>query len=189
MKKDKSEGKSETLWTKSATDLLEDWRNRVYACQVAYFFAASNSRKAYYWLGVPTVIISAIVGTAIFAGAGTGIDAELFVRIVLGTISVIATVLSALQTFFNFSELANRNARAGEMYASIRRQIEEVLALPAELRPSPQQCLESIRRLMDEAGEKTPEISRRVWRSVARIYEVKDPGAGHILDRPSEEPS
>lgn len=192
MNEDKPEIHSGDLWTKSATDLLEDWRNRAYACQVAYFYACSKSRRAYYLLGVPTVILSAIVGTAIFAGAGTGVEAEnedFYIRMLLGTISVIATVLSALQTFFNFSEAANRNARAGEMYASIRRQIEETLALPAELRASPKQYLESIRKQMDEAGTKTPEISRRVWRNVARIHHVKEPGVNINLDRASGESS
>ena len=174
-------------WVPQTESLLNDWRNRAYACQVAYFLSSTKSRRYYIYLGVPTVVCSAIVGTALFTDYVGGEESIWWLRYIAGLVSITAAVLSALQTFFKFSEAAGRAAVAGELYASIRREIESELALPIELRADAKQFVNSIRTRMDDAGEKTPEISEREWRKIAALHSVKEPGAGSKSNYVSEE--
>ena len=55
-------------WTPQVESLLEDWRNRVYAAQSAHYGAAGMFRVLNYVVGVPAIIFSSVVGTALFAG-------------------------------------------------------------------------------------------------------------------------
>ena len=55
-------------WTPRVERLLHDWRKRVYAAQSAHYASADLFRKLNYIVGIPTIIFSTVVGTAIFAG-------------------------------------------------------------------------------------------------------------------------
>jgi hypothetical protein len=73
-------------------------------------------------LGTPAVILSAIVGSAIFATISSA--PELWLIISTGTASVVAAVLTALQTFFGFSDLANKHRVAGAAFAAFKRDLD-----------------------------------------------------------------
>jgi hypothetical protein len=55
-------------WTPQVEHLLDDWHNRVYAAQAAHYSAADLFRVMNYVVGVPAVVFSSMVGTALFAG-------------------------------------------------------------------------------------------------------------------------
>lgn len=166
-------GNEEVGWTDDVLELLRDWRNRAYACQTGHFLDSERCRRWNYKLGIPVVVFSTVVGTTIFSAALESEGGSL--KYLLGGISVLAGILGGLQTFLRFSESANKSALAGEWYASIRRDIDETLALPAELRDNPKKCLDAIRGQMNEAGQRTPELSESLWRSVAVQHSVKEP--------------
>ncbi len=163
--------REKTGWTTEAEDLLKDWRNRAYACQVAYFMESEQCRRWHYYLGIPVVISSAVVGTSIFVT-----DLETNVRYATGAFSALAAILASLQTFLKFAEAANKSAVAGEWYSAIRRDIDQIMVLPAEFRGNPKKCLDGIRMQMDEAGVKTPELRERLWKKVAKAHNVNEPG-------------
>ena len=54
-------------WTAQVEALLEDWHHRVYAAQSAHYASADRFRTLNYVVGVPAVIFSSVVGTALFA--------------------------------------------------------------------------------------------------------------------------
>ena len=174
MSTEETSGREEAGWTDEAVDLLKDWRNRAYACQTAYFQDSERCRRWNYKLGIPVVVLSTVVGTTIFANELDAQGGSL--RYFFGGISVLAAILASLQTFLRFAESANKCAVAGEWYASIRRDIDEMLALPPRLRGNPKKCLDSIRGQMNEAGQKTPELPQSLWIRVASQYNVNEPG-------------
>lgn len=174
---ERSEGneKSASMWTARTEQLLQDWRNRVYAAQSAYYLMADRHRRWNYLLGVPVVVVSTLVGTAIFTELEKLPQFGMYGRVVVGSVSLLAAVLASLQTFLRFAESATLHGAAADWYAAIRRDIEELLALPPELRGGPKERLASIRREMNKAGQKSPELSERLWARVARRFGVKEP--------------
>jgi len=63
----KGRGEIASAWGADAEQLLQDWRNRAYAAQSAYYLMAERYRRWNFLLGIPVVILSGLVGTAIFA--------------------------------------------------------------------------------------------------------------------------
>jgi len=152
-------------------ELLQDWRTRVYAAQSAYYETAEQLHRQNYWLGIPVIVVSSVVGTAVFADWSK----EGVLKWAVGSVSIAAAILASLQTFLKFGENATLHGAAADWFAAIRRDIDEVLALPAELRGHPKHCLDMIRQEINRAGQKSPELSERLWRRTARRFGVSEP--------------
>ena len=152
-------------------ELLQDWRNRVYAAQSAYYETAEKLHRQNYWLGIPVIIVSSVVGTAIFADwskNGT-------LKWIVGSVSIAAAILASLQTFLKFGENATLHGNAADWFAAIRRDIDQLLALPSELRGHPKHTLDNLRQEINKAGQKSPELSEKLWRRTARRFGVNEP--------------
>jgi len=130
------------VWSEQVEALLEDWHHRVYAAQSAHYASADLFRTLNYVVGVPAVIFSSVVGTALFAGMEKDSQRTLLVA----STSILAAVLAALQTFLRFAERATLHATAADWYSAIRRDIEEILHLPVEERGTPKDCLDKVRK-------------------------------------------
>ena len=158
-------------WSVSVTELLDDWHNRVYAAQSAHYASADLFRRLNYLVGIPAVVFSSVVGTAIFAG----LEKDSRRAVLVASASIVAAVLAGLQTFLRFPERASEHAIAGDWYSAIRRDIEQTLHLPVEGRGPAKECLERIRKEMNRAGQDAPELSVRFWKREAKRFGVKEP--------------
>jgi hypothetical protein len=97
-------------WTEQVEALLEDWRRRVYAAQSAHYASADRFRMLNYIVGVPAVIFSSVVGTALFAG----LEKDSPRTWLIASTSILAAILGALQTFLRFAERATLHASAAD---------------------------------------------------------------------------
>jgi len=88
----------------------------------AHYMVCENAAKWNNRLGVPVTVITAIIGTSIFGTINN--DPAIGWKIVAGLMSLSAAILSALQTTFKFSELAEKHKIAGNRFSGLRRQIE-----------------------------------------------------------------
>src|SRR6266496_976115 len=145
-------------WSAQVVQLLENWHKRVYAAQSGHYASADLFRLLNYIVGVPAVVFASIVGTAIFADFANDRPRALAV----GTVSILAAVLAALQTFLRFSERAAQHATAADWYSAIRRDIEEMLHLPLDSRGSAKDCLDRIRKEMNRVVQDAPELNVRL---------------------------
>ena len=158
-------------WTANVVQLLEEWHKRCYAAQHAHYATADRCRLLNYLVGVPAVIFASIVGTAIFADLADDTPR----RLVVASVSILAAVLAALQTFLRFSERAAAHATAADWYSAIRRDIEETLHLPVEYRGNAKECLDTVRKEINRVAQDAPELSVRSWRREAKRFGVKEP--------------
>jgi len=158
-------------WSGEVMKLLNDWHKRVYAAQSAHYASADWFRRCNYLIGVPAIIFSSIVGTAIFAGLEKDSPRTLWVA----SASILAAVLAGLQTFLRFSERASHHATAAVWYSAIRRDIEQILHLPAEYRGNAKDRLDEVRKEMNRAAQDSPELSVRFWKREAKRFGVHEP--------------
>jgi hypothetical protein len=162
-------------WDECADALLKDWRQRTAAAAEAHYKLASGLRRKNLMLGVPVVIFSSCVGTSLFA---TLADPEAGIppafKITVGSISVAAAILAALQTFLRFGERAEKHVVAADWYAAVRRDIDQLLALSTKERGTPKSCFDRIRKQMSKVGQHSPEIGDRLWKVMAARYHVRD---------------
>jgi hypothetical protein len=143
-------------WSEEQLRLLSERRRLAWAAQHAYYERASILNAMNYLIGVPVVLITALAASEIVSSRAADQPVPLWV----GLITVSATVLASLQTFFRFGERAAFSAQAGHQYALLRRRIEDAVA---SLPPDLDKEIEEIRKQADKAGEQSPPIGQRRW--------------------------
>lgn len=141
--------------------LLESWHRRFYVLQNCHYDVARVSRRRNYYLGVPAALLTVFVGGSIFAALQTNLHP--LVQIALGLLSFSAAGLSALQTFLGYAERAEKNRVAAVRYGSLRRWIEQELALPTTDEAELKETVTKIRELSDSYATESPEIPAGVF--------------------------
>ena len=131
--------------------VLDDWYVRADRVQKAHYLSAEHFKRRSLQLGVPTVVLSLFVGTSVFASLQSKPDFSL--QICVGLCSVLAAVLAGLQTFFGYSERAEKHRLAGARYGAIGRELEVIRA--SETEPEPK-VVERIREKLDALAMEAP---------------------------------
>ena len=168
----KSIAEHEACWTADVESLLKDWRSRVYASQSAYYSEAERLRRYHYLLGIPVVVLSTAVGTSLVSSPS---GVPMLPNLVAGLLSGLAAILASLQTFFRFGESAAQHGSAADWYAAIRRDIEALLALPRHMRGDVRVRIDGIRKEINKASQKAPELRETLWAAVAHRFQVSEP--------------
>ena len=107
--------------------LLEHWRKQARTANVAHLRATDSMSRRGFGLGATTTIgLGAVVGTSVFASAQGNAKFNTPFGYALGSLSVLAAVLAALQTYFRYSERAEKHRQASRQYGDAVRHIEEV---------------------------------------------------------------
>jgi hypothetical protein len=176
-------------WTEPVLALLRNWQRRAALSQEAHYARSTRLGTYNTWLGVPVVALTTFVATSVFATLTEDVGTEL--RILVGAISALAAVLASLQTFLRFQERAEKHRASAELWASIRREIDEMLALHPEYlaeRSDPKRYLDDLRRRMDEVSAQSLEIGSSAL-AKADVKVSAAPTSGDVdLEDPESEP-
>lgn len=92
---------------------------------MAHYRAAEHYEKYYLIVGIPAVLISAVVATAVFATLSK--YRNTIIQIATGVIALMAVIFTTLQTFLKFGDRAEKHKIAGAKYHNIRRKIDMFL--------------------------------------------------------------
>jgi hypothetical protein len=163
-------------WTPKVRSLLVEWCDRADAASQTHFAMANRFSRRNLILGIPVVVLTALVGTSVFATLQEE-TVNTRMRIFAGVAIVLASVLASLQTFLNFGEKAEKNRAAAENWAAIRREIKEMLALhPAHIatRGDPKAYLDELRERIDAIAQESPDMPERLWASKTRATNMDE---------------
>jgi hypothetical protein len=149
------------VW-EEAEPVLAAWYRRARESQFAHYTSASRYALLARLLGIPSVVLSAIAGTALFATLQKE-STSFELRLALGLISVLAGVLAALQTFLGYGERADRHRAAGSAYGAVRREIEQYNAVPPQTTEAADAAMKRLRERLDAIAEKAPDVPDRTW--------------------------
>ncbi len=100
----------------------EKYRMRCAQSARAHYMSWENAVRWNRCLGSMAVVASTVVGTTIFGTINS--NPEVAWKITAGLISLLAAVLSGLQTFLRHPELAEKHKAAGARYSAMRRKLE-----------------------------------------------------------------
>ena len=106
--------------------MLEDWLFGARVRSVAHDKAVEYYSRLNRFLGIPAIMVTAMVGTTIFATLSEAPTKPVLVAV--GSLSIMAAVLTSLQTFLGYSALAEKHKTAADKFSDIRREIEAILA-------------------------------------------------------------
>jgi hypothetical protein len=88
---------------------------------------------------------------------------EKHMQILIGVISVLATILASLQTFFNYSDLSEKHNLVAIKYGSLRREIDEYL-ISHKSNDALKSLFQSIRPRWDQIDQEAPALPDRIFR-------------------------
>lgn len=151
----RSMAKAPARWNDQAREMLTAWHLRATAAQFGYQTKAQRSRKANLALGIPVVALTTIVGTSVFVALTKDPSDE--VKFLAGTVTILAAVLAAIQTFLAYAQVTENNRVAASRYAMIRRHIELAIVRKDA------NAIDRIRGEMDKAGAASQPIGDKLW--------------------------
>ena len=171
-----------TPLSQDAEILLTDWFRRARESQFIHYECGTWFSRLNYWLGVPAIVLSSAVGTAVFASLdGTASGSQ---RIAVGLVSILAAVLASLQTFMRFSERSERHRATGSGYGAIRRALEFLKTFPPADATALERAFADIKSQMDQLAKDAPEVPARIKRKSDRI--VKNRAHDRIFHLPEQ---
>jgi hypothetical protein len=168
-------------------DQANHYRKVVRRTARAHYKAVDRARKGNLMLGVPVVVTTTVVGTSIFATLDSQPDAT--VKIIAGTVSLLAATFAALQTFFGFAERAEKHKIAGANYGCVRRDLElfmlKYASMSEDTRREAIDELGQINARLAQLAQESPDISPRAY--VAAVKEIAAEAQGSSPSSPSDE--
>ena len=139
--------------------VLDDWYTRVAVTQRAHYLSADHFGAKKYWLGIPAVVLSTLVGTSVFATVQK--QPDLWLQISVGLASVVAALLASLQTFLGYSERAEKHRVAGAKYGALGRELEQLRASTST--PTPE-AISEVRKRLDDLAIESPNNPLSIYR-------------------------
>ncbi|MET7731175.1 SLATT domain-containing protein [Streptomyces sp. NPDC005402] len=120
-------------------------------------------------LAVGSLVISAVVGTAIFSTLSA--SPALGWKIVVGLLSIIAAVLSALQAGLKYPERADRHRQAALDIGNLRHKMEITLT-----KGDPRDDMPGLAEEWDSLQKNVPTVPRRLYARVEKELAVAKSG-------------
>ncbi len=139
-----------------ATRSSEKWHDRVAIMQHEHYLAALRFSHLHYWVGIPLILLTAIVGGSVFARPQQKRNASS--RIAIEMLSVLA----ALQTFLSYNERVEKHRMAGARYGALGWQLALMLAQDSDCNG-----LDDIGKQLDALAQESPNIPKAVRKAMA----------------------
>ncbi len=139
-------------------ELFHKWHKRIRETQFGHYEEAKILDKNHKYLGCAAFVSAAIVGSVLFITLNKEGSAEL--KVALGLVSIASSVLSSFQTFFKYSENAEKNRAIAAKAGGIRREIEQRTS-DGKLNDLTSESIDKLREAIDKIAEGAPSISSR----------------------------
>lgn len=142
-------------------ELFEEWHAGIRINVLAHYDCSKLFDRYHRLLGYPTVILSALAGTAFVSSlTDSGVWWARGFAILL---SLAVTVLASLQTFLRFAERAEKHKAAATEFGKLRRELEQILALTPAGGAVTAGEMEAVRLKWGELSTHAPAIPNHVY--------------------------
>lgn len=151
--------------------LLEKWHRRIRATHKGHYKDAAILETRHRKLGIIVVILSAIVGSSIFASLATNPSIE--IKLITGFLSLLVVVLATLQTYLNYPAKIITHILAATQLSSIKKRIEEQLSVGADEQEI-KAFISEVRREWDAITAGAPLMSEATHTRVSAVLTAED---------------
>lgn len=153
---------------------LHQWLNGIRIEQISHARAAARYDSLHKVLGVTVTVLSVIIGTSVFSVLSS--NKNPWVLQMVGGVSVLAAVLSGIQTFLNYSQRATDHQTAANKFGKLRRRVDELLQVSTT-----QADLEAIRKDWDELEDKSPTVQQSFQDAARRLVLNNKDTPSHLI--------
>lgn len=149
----------------SPEELIDEWRRGLRISHRAHYEAAKHYEHLHWGLSLPAIVISASLGTTVFAGLQNSNLSGM--KTVVAILSILTVALTSLQGALRLAERSERHKSAGAQIGEVRRALEEQLVLGH----LDEETLTDLRKKWDAADRQAPTIPSRIYKSTAKLIE------------------
>ncbi|MDZ4780728.1 MAG: SLATT domain-containing protein [Planctomycetia bacterium] len=140
----------------------------------AHFNAGDRWARYHYWLGIPSVVLSALAGAAFFKDYGD----------IAGIMSAIVAILTSLMTFLKPSERASGHKGSGDQYLTLRNDVRVFREIKLTYACDEQSAIAG----MDEFTKRRNELNQASAQFSRKDFEIARAGidqgeAAHRVDK------
>ena len=141
--------------------LIADWHRRCRQSQRLNYITGDVYLKYHYIVGIFSIILTTIASSAYFIQISSQ-QANGALGIIAGILSILVGILSALQTFFRFSEKAEKYKAISAKYSAVRRHLELLITQNDISKAELDRQLDTVRKEMDELASSSLTIPQRI---------------------------
>src|SRR5215831_3481065 len=138
-------------------EALSKLRERSKNIQDCHYDTAATLKNYHYRIGIPLVILSAISASHILTEAEVFDLFRSYSKLTASCISLLVTILAAMQTFLGFEKRSELHYKAGVKYGAMKRKIE-IMA------DCDEKNLSELNTAWNALTEESPIIPMRLWR-------------------------
>ncbi len=142
-------------------ELIQEWHAGIRISVLAHYECSKLFEAYHRLLGYPTVILSALAGTA-FVSTLTNSDLR-WARGLAVMLSLAVTVFASLQTFLRYAERAEKPKKAATEFGKLRRELEQIIAIIPDGSTVAENDMKSVRLKWGELSTHAPSIPNKVY--------------------------
>ena len=173
MKESKSKENRE-YWKKEEENIIKEWSDKA----LCYQWMHSKCREIYQvknaWFTIPVIIISTLTGTANFAQDRFSDDIKEYVVMSIGSLSIIAGIITTIYQFLQISELNEGYRAATISWNKLHNNLKTLLKRHPLDRIEPTQALKIYKDEYDHLCEISPPIVKKVLKEFNKKFKKID---------------
>jgi hypothetical protein len=151
----------------AVNELLNGWLVHSHKARDRHDEASRRYAKGQYSLGIPSLIVSTVVGTSVFAALSSQVTPPMWI----GILSLLAAVLAALQTFLDFGGRSDKHRNAAVKYKASIRLLEETLVQLQQGKNVTKEQIDDARAVLDRLEESAPVVMPSVYDKIEKRYQ------------------
>ena len=139
----------------------------------AHYDMAEIYRLRHRRFGLVVVVVTSVAGAAALGSLAKLADPSYdnLIKVGIALLSLLATVLAALQTFLGFPDLQNQHKHAGDGYSIARREIESLLMkypnATGKAGEKGTDEFDAVKKILDDLDKASPTIPDAVYNRAA----------------------
>ncbi len=161
MKETKSKENRE-YWKPEEESIIKEWSDKALCYQWLHTRCREIYQKKNAWFTIPVIIISTLTGTANFAQDRFPEDVKEYVVMGIGSLSIIAGIITTIYQFLQISELNEGYRAASISWNKLHNNLKTLITRHPLDRIEPTQALKLYKDEYDHLCEISPPIVKRV---------------------------
>jgi hypothetical protein len=161
-------------WAVEHENILVEWADK--AMCYRWMHNKSNEKLTILnaWYTIPVIIMSTLTGTANFAQERFPVEYQPLAQIVIGSINIIAGILTTIQQFLKVQELNEGHRVAALSWDKFYRDIKVELSKSPKERQRPGEMLKSYKKEFDRLMEISPSVDGKIIELFKRAFKTSD---------------
>lgn len=151
----------------SLQQLLSGWLIHSHKARDRHDLASRTYARGQYALGIPALIVSTVVGTAVFSALASQEAPGVWI----GILSIAAAVLTAVQTFMDFGGRSDKHRLAAVKYKAAVRAVEFLLMRLSTATEIAEEEIGDLRIQLDNLEEAAPVVMPKIYDTIEKRYQ------------------